>query len=208
MPHKVRVFRCNEGTTSGNVDQNIVDYHGGRIVAALDQGWHDYLPQGCTVRRNDGGVYIVRVPYTAIKATEDGDAASRKLRFLDLPAHSLITGARAELTELFGGPSGTVTIQLGCDDHSAGGVFKPAHLLLPFDAKTGPLPIRIGLNKHLGIALATATRDQADGYMARWDGIATITLHVTAVSSTGGGDISSLTAGSVDILITYKRLLE
>jgi hypothetical protein len=95
-PHKVRIFGCSEGTVGGNADQHINDHYGDRIIAALDQGWHDYLPTGCAVLRNDGGVYIVRVPYTAIKASSDGDTASRKLRLMDLPAHSLITGARAD----------------------------------------------------------------------------------------------------------------
>jgi hypothetical protein len=134
-------------------------------------------------------VSSVTIPYTAFQT----GATTINLTALGIPPNMRVVGALANITTAFAGPAGTLNLRVGT---TSGG----QELLLDGDVKTAPIVLG-DADAELGTCLARATAVQGGCTLPS---LAAGSMFVRLTS--GSGNLSGLTAGSVSLSLVLERL--
>jgi hypothetical protein len=145
---------------------------------------------GITVN-NSGEVRIQTYKVTMTNAAFSAAATTADVVVATLPAKSKVKSVIAEVTAAFTGSAGTVTLQLG---KTTGG----AEYIVAFDAKTATVTKGL-VDADLGTSINRANAVQG-GDIPSWSA----TTNISARCTSGTGNTSTITAGSVTFYITTE----
>lgn len=173
------------GLFGSDIDDFLPDVNGVNVQNSRDQFWTNYNASGCTVIRNDSGVYIITVPAAAIAAS-----AGAQMRIGDMYPGMRVTDALIDVTTLFSGPGVTgIEVQLGNGDITDDDILLSASV-----EATG----QIGL-----LAADRGAGWEADRYIVAFNAPSPL---LTLKCTVSGGSIASINAGSLNVYVQFQRL--
>ncbi len=185
VPHMIYCRGNRTGLFGADIDKALPDFEGVNVINARDQFWTNYIASGCTVTRNDTGVYIITVPAAVVAA-----AGATPIRIGDMYAGMRLSDAIIDVTTLFSGPGVTgIEVSLGNSEVAVDDI------LLSASVETVG---QIGL-----VAADRGTSWEADRYIIPFDA-ATPELHLTCTVS--GGTQGAINAGSLNVYLQFQRL--
>jgi hypothetical protein len=203
LPVNVTLEGNSTGLGGGNLDQYLPNWKGGRPAYGMDQlfqnnaGYFHGEPY-CSVLRNGGEIFILKLDYRAFKLNAQGTTEYRHCTLVDVPAKTAITGCWMQVDTLFAGPSSPLTIAIGTNSDIDA-------LMTAVDVKTATLPIVYGRypdNSCLGVML-DIMKDQPYGTVLDWTSTTSV---YAALYADFFADLPSLSAGVVTIYLAYKRM--
>ena len=128
------------------------------------------------------------VPYTAVQTA----STIKDIVFGNIPARSKIVSAVIDVTATFGGTAGTVSAKLGTATDGN-------DLLLSCDIKSATAQFGL-VDGDLGTGLARATAVNGGAWV--WGAGSPLSMRITS----GSGNLSGLTSGSLSVYLTLQRL--
>jgi hypothetical protein len=204
LPINVSLEGNSTGLAGGNLDEYLPNWKGGRPTYGMDQlfqnntGYVHGEPH-CTVLRNGGDLFIVKVDYRAFKLNAQGNTQYRHCTLVDVPPKTAITGCWMQVDTLFAGPSNPLAMAIGTNSDVDA-------LMTAVDVKTATLPIVYGThpnNACMGVLL-DITKDQPYGTVLGWTSATSV---YAALYADFFADLPSLSAGAVTIYLAYKRMV-